>query len=181
VGSLAKTASSEDYQNGFGSHSGGTTCPSMSRRSLRRQFRLQLYTAIGSYRSNANSSLDAADLGVTPRDGLYFFVTSGYDANVIANRNLPQTVAANMRAEMGRYSLDQDDVARILGITRGAVSHKLHGKRPITLMEIDAFALALGLDPADLLRPHMRKAAPGGTAFAGLVAGTGFEPATSGL
>ena len=64
---------------------------------------------------------------------------------------LDAIVAANMRAEVARYGIAHETLAEVAGITPGAVSHKLLGRRPITIKELGLFADAIGLDPATFL------------------------------
>ena len=77
---------------------------------------------------------------------------------------LSRRVTANIRAEMGRYNVQQRDLAVILGLTPQAVSLKLHDKRAFAIDEIDAIARAFGMEAADLLRTDRspRPGNPGG-------------------
>ncbi|MCK9629952.1 MAG: helix-turn-helix domain-containing protein, partial [Bacteroidales bacterium] len=74
--------------------------------------------------------------------------------------SLSERVAANIRAEIARFGLQQTDVARALGISQQSVSLKIHGKRPLSLDEIEGFARLVGLSPEDLVRGRSRP--PGG-------------------
>lgn len=66
-------------------------------------------------------------------------------------RPLGQRVAATIRAELARYDIPQTRVASALGLTQQAVSQKLHGRRPLTLDEIEVIAPMLGMSAAQLL------------------------------
>lgn len=66
-------------------------------------------------------------------------------------------VAMNVRMLMAGLNLQQADAARALNISQQSVSLKLHGKRPITLDEVEQFAAFFGVDPSELLAaraPH---------------------------
>lgn len=87
-------------------------------------------------------------------------------------------------------------LAKHLGISRPAVSQKVHGRVSWSLEEIYGTAELLSIDPIDLLPrrddngnwlpapfiPGKAKAPePSGSEASHLVAGAGFEPTTSGL
>lgn len=59
----------------------------------------------------------------------------------------------NIRAELARQGLRQEDLAKALGITQAAVSLKLRAERPITDDEVLKIATRLGVEPGDLFRP----------------------------
>lgn len=42
----------------------------------------------------------------------------------------------NLRAEMARRGYTLDDVGKIIGVSGGAVSHKLNGKRDFDIVEV---------------------------------------------
>ena len=89
---------------------------------------------------------------------------------------LAERVAANIRAEIARFGLQQADVAQALGISQQSVSLKIHGKRPLSLDEIEGFARLVGLSPEDLVRgtTNPRPVDPDG----GDVRHQGLEPRT---
>lgn len=53
---------------------------------------------------------------------------------------LPERVAGEVRAEMGRQRLNQRQIAEALGITQGAVWKKLDGRTPFRLAELETLA-----------------------------------------
>lgn len=78
----------------------------------------------------------------------------------MANRviHLPETdiekiTSANIRAELARAQVTQIALAEYLGISQASVSAKLKGKTPWSLAEVGAVALALEVDPAELITP----------------------------
>jgi len=105
-------------------------------------------------------------------------------------------VAATVRAEMARAGLLQTDLAYALGLAQQAVSARLRGKTPFTLADIDALADLFGTTAEDLVagvpsprvgiaparKPeNPRRPKSTGASRGAVVAGTGFEPVTSGL
>jgi transcriptional regulator with XRE-family HTH domain len=62
-------------------------------------------------------------------------------------------VAENIRALAARRRRTQTDVARILGITSGAVSLKYSGRNPWSLSDIAKVAAYLGTTPWNLATP----------------------------
>jgi transcriptional regulator with XRE-family HTH domain len=62
------------------------------------------------------------------------------------------TVAANIRAEIGRQRISQRKLAGALGMSPAAMSDRLTGKTPIDVNELHAIAGALALDVSELLK-----------------------------
>ena len=62
-------------------------------------------------------------------------------------------ISANIRAEVARRGMKQKDIAAVLGVTVGSVSHKWGGRRPWTFDDVERIAVALGVEPWDLTRP----------------------------
>lgn len=58
------------------------------------------------------------------------------------------SIAAEVRAEIGRVKWRTGDVARTLGLTVSAASRKVSGKVPFTVVELVAIANALDIDVA---------------------------------
>ena len=108
----------------------------------------------------------------------------GFDAAVGVTLNQYLFTHGVTRAELGA----------ILGVPGQSVSSRLRGKVRWTASDLALAAALFGIRVEDLYPtyndgwvpapyvPGMQKApVPGGTEASGLVAGTGFEPATSGL
>ncbi|WP_029926311.1 helix-turn-helix domain-containing protein, partial [Nocardia otitidiscaviarum] len=57
-------------------------------------------------------------------------------------------IGERVHAVMWRLKMSQTDLAKKLGITQTALSHKLRGKRPFYAREIGAISRALGVNPA---------------------------------
>ena len=60
-------------------------------------------------------------------------------------------VAANIRAEMARTGKNQGDIAKVLGITRQAVSRRLLGFTPLDVDQLAKIADLLGVSMSELL------------------------------
>lgn len=60
-------------------------------------------------------------------------------------------VAANIRAEVARRKLRQEDVAEGLRMTRASVSALLNGQTALTLGKVQQVAEFLGVEPSKLL------------------------------
>ena len=68
-------------------------------------------------------------------------------------RDLPQrAVCANIRAEMARSGLTQQDIAARIGKTRQAVSRRLTGLTEFRLDELEQIADLLGMPLEELTR-----------------------------
>lgn len=79
-------------------------------------------------------------------------MTSGIDATVLPMTDtLNSRAAANIRAEMARHRVSQEDLATAAGLSRPALSDLLGEKTQITLAKLDAIATALEVEPAKLL------------------------------
>ncbi len=52
--------------------------------------------------------------------------------------------AAEIRAELGRQDITQDDLAHRVGMSPSALSRRLAGLQPFELQELEAIAAALG-------------------------------------
>lgn len=64
---------------------------------------------------------------------------------------------------MARHNHQQAVFARRIGISRSALSEKLHGRRKWMLDDLDAISAAYGIDPRALLSPAWAPAElPGG-------------------
>lgn len=62
-------------------------------------------------------------------------------------------VLANIRAEMARRQVRQQDLAERLGIAQQGISMRLNGKTPLTAEEIQIIADELGCNPTTLEDP----------------------------
>lgn len=67
----------------------------------------------------------------------------------------PEAVIAAIRAEMARYRVEQQDLARHLGTTQQAISRRLTGTVPLTIDEITGIAEAIGCPARRLLNPEI--------------------------
>lgn len=56
------------------------------------------------------------------------------------------SVAANVRAEMARRGLNQEDVGNILDIHRQGISRRLNGEVPFRVPELEKLATVFGID-----------------------------------
>lgn len=84
--------------------------------------------------------------------------------------SLEDTLITNIRVALAMRNMSQNALAKLMGITGGALSQKMTGTITWTLPDIEKAGQLLGVEPAVLLNPHGL-----------LVAGCGFEPQTSGL
>jgi transcriptional regulator with XRE-family HTH domain len=66
--------------------------------------------------------------------------------------SLADAVAANIRAEVARAGVRQQDLARALGMSQPAVSDRFRGITAWTLNEVEAVARLLGTTASDLVR-----------------------------
>lgn len=85
-------------------------------------------------------------------------------------------LAAIFRAERGRASMTQTELANRTGIPQVSISRKLKGDAPITVDEAISIMDALGLDPATTWAQVIESAAPDTQERYGLVA---HDPGTS--
>lgn len=65
---------------------------------------------------------------------------------------LEATFIANVRARMEKLGINQSELAERMGVGRSFVSQMLSGYRRPGLESLEAFAVALDMEPADLLR-----------------------------
>lgn len=73
--------------------------------------------------------------------------------------DLQRRLGENLRALRKAKGLSQEAFADVLGIHRTYMGGLERGERNITLKTVERIALALGVDPADLLTdvPHGRR------------------------
>ena len=71
---------------------------------------------------------------------------------------LRETVAANVRAELGRSRISQAKAAAAIEMSAPALSKRLNCQVPFDIDEIDAIAMLIGMDPAALLAEPARLA-----------------------
>ena len=69
--------------------------------------------------------------------------------------SLAATVAAEIRAEMGRQQKSQEDLADVLGIARSVISLRLNGHRSFKLAEIEQLADYFGVPITSLIRERV--------------------------
>lgn len=111
-----------------------------------------------------------------------------------------QAVAAEVKSWLGRKSMKQSELAKILGISQGSTSEKLRGKIAFSINDLVLISAALEISLADLLGEGILNAKipstvtnnegnkeeapigfiPNGASY-DVVAGARFELATSGL
>ena len=107
-----------------------------------------------------------------------------------------QAVGMTVNQVMFMQGVTRAELARRIGISAPSVSMKLRGQIGWSLEDIFDTATALGLSveqvlptraadgswaPAPYVPGQQKSPAPAGAGDSALVAGTGFEPATSGL
>jgi transcriptional regulator with XRE-family HTH domain len=66
---------------------------------------------------------------------------------------LRETAAEEVRALMARRRISQSRLAQQVGLTQSALSRRLTGDIAFDLDEIERIAIALGVDPRDLIQP----------------------------
>ena len=93
--------------------------------------------------------------------------------------NLHEAIGTHVHMLIWRRGITQRELAAGIGLQEAAVSRKLRGRARWSLDELYATAAYLGLEPAGLLPQQSPPAREG--KGAAVVAGAGFEPATSGL
>jgi transcriptional regulator with XRE-family HTH domain len=69
--------------------------------------------------------------------------------------SLAATVAAEIRAEMGRQQKSQEDLADVLGTARSVISLRLNGHRPFKLDEVQRLADYFGVPITALIRERV--------------------------
>lgn len=74
------------------------------------------------------------------------------------SQNPTHSVAAEVRAELGRQGHNNAWLAAQLGVTQMWVSRRLRGETRITEDDLKRIAAVLGMPPADLFRPAVRAA-----------------------
>lgn len=67
------------------------------------------------------------------------------------NETLSSRAAANLRGEIARRNLKQEEFAEKAGISRNTLGNVLAGRTVIDLDRLEAFARVLEIDPAKLL------------------------------
>lgn len=72
--------------------------------------------------------------------------------------NIRRTVGANVRAEMARNRVTQDQVAEVLGISQPQVSKRLLGEIAFDVVELEVVGQLLGV-PASTFLPTPERAA----------------------
>jgi transcriptional regulator with XRE-family HTH domain len=71
-----------------------------------------------------------------------------------AQDTFAQVVASNIRAEVARRGIEQQQLARALGMSQAAVSDRFRGKTAWTLNDVEAVAHVLRATTSDLLVRH---------------------------
>lgn len=66
--------------------------------------------------------------------------------------NFGLDVAGEVRAEMGRQSKNQSQLARELGVTQAYVNRRLLGQVPITVDDLERIAAVLGVEVEQFLK-----------------------------
>lgn len=73
-------------------------------------------------------------------------------------------LAIEIRGEMARNGMTQEDLARVLGVSQQAVSNRLNGKTPFDVNELELLAECFHTEPEALVhnayRPSRRGDAP---------------------
>ena len=60
-------------------------------------------------------------------------------------------VARNMRGELARFRLTQEEAGKILGLSQSAMGHRLRALRPFTVRDVVVFSVRLGIPLSRLL------------------------------
>lgn len=100
-------------------------------------------------------------------------VLSGYTAD--------EAVGITVNSLMFRKRLTRVELGRALGVTPAAAGRKLRGEIGWSIGDLFHVAEFLGVEVSTLLPARGRKIPTNPEADGELVAGTGFEPVTSGL
>ena len=87
-----------------------------------------------------------------------------------AKSSLECVISMNMKVALAIRNKSQSDLARSMGVSSGVISQKMHGTTAWTISDMEKAGEFLGIQPAKFLEPNGL-----------LVAGSGFEPETSGL
>ena len=87
-----------------------------------------------------------------------------------ARTSLESIISINMKVALAVRNKSQADLARGLGVSNGVISQKMRGRTAWTIPDMEKAGEFLGIQPARFLEAN---------GF--LVAGSGFEPETSGL
>lgn len=66
-------------------------------------------------------------------------------------RTLRELVAAEVRAQLARQQISQQELAKAIGLSQASISERLRGKTPFTTDDLERIADALGVHPAALL------------------------------
>jgi transcriptional regulator with XRE-family HTH domain len=72
---------------------------------------------------------------------------------------LTEAVLGEIRAAMGRQQMTGRAVAEAMGVTHVYVSRRLSGKVPLTLADLDRFAVALSVPVIELIPRQMASVA----------------------
>lgn len=64
------------------------------------------------------------------------------------DEDIRRTIGGNVRAEMARAGLSQDQVAELLGISQPQVSKRLLGAIPFDAVELTKLAIELRISPS---------------------------------
>lgn len=71
---------------------------------------------------------------------------------------LRETVAANVRAELGRSRISQANAAAAIQMSAPALSKRLNSQLPFTIDDLEGIATLVGVDPVALLAESARLA-----------------------
>jgi BetR domain len=100
---------------------------------------------------------------------------------------LREAFAAEVRAELARARISGRQLAAMLGKAQPWVSRRLTGAVAFDMDDVQVIADLLQIDPARMVKAaneatkNPRRPESAGASRGALVAGTGFEPVTSGL
>lgn len=79
-------------------------------------------------------------------------------------KQLTETVAAEIRAELARRNISRTDAAAALGISRNLLWQRLRGESPFTVDELEAMAELIGVPVSTFLRENTPASAATGAA-----------------
>jgi transcriptional regulator with XRE-family HTH domain len=108
---------------------------------------------------------------------------SAREAGTAEGYSVYEAIGISVQAGLFARRLRVKDLAEALGISPSVTSKKLRGDVAWSMLDLYAAAQLLHVEPTDLL-PRRKAEDPGQLPLAGIsgfVAGTGFEPVTSGL
>lgn len=103
------------------------------------------------------------------------------EAGLISTYSVDEALGIAVNQHMFTRRVTRKALGKAVGLSESTMSRKIHGDVPWTVDELFAVAKYLGVEAGDLLPRRNEKIPASPEADGELVAGTGFEPVTSGL